>query len=252
MHTFHIFVQNRALSTPTKKDWFAALLCAGATAVYSILFQPYYLKYLQNYWAIAQNTSGPFNNIFAVPPLFYLRWRNLRTDHVLLSIHSKELSKLWHEDPTVWLFHGRIPDDNSVLWDLRILAWRWKKKNCDYLVGESLYILNTRISQDEGCMEDPRFWLFLGRSLYGWRREDQEPRLWLYGGRISPDCCKRIQDNYSVGESLRIVAGGFKIFIILWENLSRLWCGGFKTVINWWEDLSGLWREDPRLSLFGG
>ncbi len=57
----------------------------------------------------------------------------------------------------------------------------------------------------------------------------------LFGERISSDCGGKIHDcHYSVGESLRIVARGFKIFINLWENLS------------------GLLGGDPRLSLFGG
>jgi hypothetical protein len=75
--------------------------------------------------------------------------------------------------------------------------------------------------------------IILWKNLSGLWRED--PRLSLFGGRISSDCGGRIQDcHYSVGESLRIVVGGFKTGISLSENLS------------------GLWPEDPRLSLFGG
>jgi hypothetical protein len=106
-------------------------------------------------------------------------------------------------------------------------------------------------------------------NLSGLWREN--PRLSLFGGRISPDYGWRVPDfHFPVGESLHIMAGGFQIFIFLWENLSRLWCEGFKIVIFLWENLSrlwcegfkivillwknlsGLWREDPRLSLFGG
>jgi hypothetical protein len=70
------------------------------------------------------------------------------------------------------------------------------------------------------------------RNLFGLKREDL--RLLLFGMRISPDCGGRIEDcHYSAWESLRIKAGGSKIVII------------------WYENLSGLWGKDPRLSLFG-
>jgi hypothetical protein len=78
-----------------------------------------------------------------------------------------------------------------------------------------------------------KIFIILWENLSGLLGED--PRLSLFGGRISQDEGRMTQDcHYSVGESLRIMEGGSQIVII------------------WWENLSGFRRDDSRLSLFCG
>ncbi len=104
----------------------------------------------------------------------------------------------------MWLFKGRIsPDLGGRGYQTEIIWW------------ENLSGL---------WQEDPRLSLLMGESL---RIKAEDPRLWVFGVRTSPDYGGRIQDcHYSVGEFLLIMAGGFQIFIFLWENLSILWLEG--------------------------
>jgi hypothetical protein len=105
-------------------------------------------------------------------------------------------------------------------------------QDCAYLVCKSLQIV----------VEGSNIVIIGWENLSGLWKEDprllikaEDPRLRLFGVRISPDYGGRIQVcYYLVGESLWIVAGESKIVII--------WC----------ENLYGLSQENSRFSLFCG
>jgi hypothetical protein len=58
----------------------------------------------------------------------------------------------------------------------------------------------------------------------------------------------RIQDSdYSVGDPLHILIDEYKNVIIRWPESIRIKAGGYKIFFILLENLSGLWREDSRL-----
>jgi hypothetical protein len=106
----------------------------------------------------------------------------------------------------------------------------WRIQDCDYSwedlstdEGERIYckivLLGGSLRIEAEGSTTVIIWSEYLSALWG-----KYPRLSSFGGRISPACGGRIHDcHYLVGVTLQIVVRGFKIFIILWENLSGLW-----------------------------